>query len=49
MKNRSEIGAFHFDEDPYSRNAQSIGKFLHEVLLMIKFLQTKPQVKNMNI
>ena len=36
-------------EDPFSKNAQSISKTYHEVLLLMKFLQTKPQVKNMNI
>ena len=37
------------DQDPFSRNAQGISKIYHEVLLLMKFLQTKPQVKNMNI
>ena len=37
------------DEDPFARNAQSISKIYHEVFLLMKFLQTKPQVKNMNI
>ena len=36
-------------QDPFSRNAQGISKINHEVLLLMKFLQTKPQVKNMNI
>ena len=36
------------DEDPFARNAQGIKKLYHEVLLLMKFLQTKPQVKNMN-
>ena len=36
-------------QDPFSRNAQGISKIYHEVLLLMKFLQTKPQVKNMNI
>ena len=39
---------FQFEEDPFSKNAQGISKINHEALLM-KFLQTKPQVKNMNI
>ena len=38
-----------FDEDPFARNAQGINKIYHEVLKLMKFLQTKPQVKNMNI
>ena len=37
------------DQDPFSRNAQGISKIYHEVLLLMKFLQTKPEVKNMNI
>ena len=44
MKNRN----FKTQEDPFSRNAQGISKIYHEVLLLMKFLQTKPQVKNMN-
>ena len=35
--------------DPFSENAQGISKIYHEVLLLMKFLQTKPQVKNMDI
>ena len=37
------------DEDPVSKNAEDICKNYHEVLLLMKFLQSKPQVKNMNI
>ena len=37
------------NQDPFSRNAQSISKIYHEVLLLLKFIQTKPEVKNMNI
>ena len=37
------------DEDPSIKNAQGINKNYHEVLLLVKSLQTKPQVKNMNI
>ena len=37
------------DEDPFSKNARGISKIYHEVLLLMKFLQTKPQVKTMNI
>ena len=35
-------------QHPFSKNAQGISKIYHEVLLLMKFLQTKPQVKNMN-
>ena len=37
------------DQDPFSKNVQGISKIYHEILLLMKFLQTKPQVKNMNI
>ena len=36
-------------EDPFSKNAQGISKIYHEVLLLLKFLQTKLRIKNMNI
>ena len=36
-------------EDPFSENAQGINKIYHEVLIIMKLLQTKPQVKKMNI
>ena len=39
---------FQTQEDPFSRNAQGISKIYLEVLLLMKFLQTKPQVKNVN-
>ena len=29
-------------QDPFARNAQDISKIYHEVLLLMKFLQTKP-------
>ena len=37
------------NQDPFAKNARGISKIYHEVLLLMKFLQTKPQVKNMNI
>ena len=40
---------FQSQHDPFSRSAQGISKIDHEVLLLMKFLQTKPQIKNMNI
>ena len=36
-------------EDPFARNAQGFSKVYHEVLLIMNFLPTKPQVKNMNV
>ena len=40
---------FQTQEDPFSRNVQCISEIYYEVLLLKKFLQTKPTVKNMNI
>ena len=37
------------DEDPFAKYARGISKIYHEVLLLMKFPQIKPQVKNMNI
>ena len=36
------------DQDPFSKNAQGISKIYHEVLMLLKFLQTKPEIKNKN-
>ena len=36
------------DEDPFAKNAQGIAKFYHEVFLLIKFLQTKPELYSKN-
>ena len=38
-----------FDEDPFAENAQGFSKIYHELLLLMNFLQIKPQLKNMNI
>ena len=37
------------DQVSFAKIAQSFSKIYHEVLLLMKFVQTKPQVKNMNI
>ena len=37
------------NEDPFAKNAQGITKIYHEILLLMKFLQTKPEIKRMNI
>ena len=37
------------DQDPFAENSQGISKIYHEVLLLMKFLQTKPQIKITNI
>ena len=49
MNNRRQSGNFQFEEDHFSKNVQGFGKIYHEVLLLMKVLQTKPQVENMNI
>ena len=37
-----------YQQDPFAENAQGISKIYHEILLLMKFLQNKPQIKNMN-
>ena len=44
-----KIRKFNFEEVPFSKNAKGISKYYHEVLLLMKFLQSKPQVNIMNI
>ena len=48
MSIRRQSGNFQFEEDPFSKSVQGIGKIYQEVLLLMKFLQTKPNVKGMN-
>ena len=47
--NEMNIENFRFEEDTFVKNAQGVSKSYHEVILLMKFLQTKPQVRNMNI
>ena len=47
MNIRGRSGNFQFEEGTFSKKEQSMGKIYHEVLLLMKFLQTKPQIKNM--
>ena len=49
MNIRKPSGNFEFEEDPFSKGAQGICKIFHELLLLMKFLQSKPQNKGMNI
>ena len=44
MKNKN----FQTQEDPFAKHAQGISNIYHEVLLLMKFLQTKTDIKNMN-
>ena len=43
------IKNFRFEEDAFAKIAQGIKKTCHEVLLLMKVLQTKPLAKNTNI
>ena len=45
MKNKN----FQSQQVPFSKNAQGISKIYHELFLLMKYLKTKPQIKNMNI
>ena len=36
-------------QDPFAKNVLGISKIYHEVIMLMKFLQTKPQVMDMNI
>ena len=40
---------FHTQQDTFAKNAHGESKIYHELLLLMKFLQTEPQIKNMNI
>ena len=40
---------FEFEEDPFSRNAEGVTEIFHEVLFLMKILQTKPQCKSMKL
>ena len=48
MKIRRRSGNFQFQEDLFSKKVQGIGRLYLEVSLLMKFLQTKPQVMNRN-
>ena len=49
VSNCYDIMNIEMDEDRFAKNAQGISKIYHEVLLLMKFLQIKPQVKDMNM
>ena len=49
MSNYYDKMKIRMGEDPFAGSAQGISKIYHEVLLLTKLLQTKPQVKNVNI
>ena len=47
---RGQSNTFKSEEDPSSKYAEGISRIYHEVVLLLKFLRTKPQgkIKNMN-
>ena len=47
--NENRNKKFQTQQDPLSKNVGGISKIYHEGLLLRKFLQTEPQIKNMNI
>ena len=47
--NEKKSKIFQTQQDPFAKNVQGISKIYHEVLLLMKFLQTKEQNKNMSI
>ena len=49
MDSRGQSAYFHFQGDLRAKNARSIARIFHEVLLVIIFFQTKPQVKSLNV
>ena len=49
MNYRRQSIAFQFEEDVFSEVAQIISKIYNEVLLLMKILKTKLQVRGLNI
>ena len=47
IKYRKQSGTFQFEEDLFSKNEGRISKLYLEVILIMQFLQTKPQVKKL--
>ena len=45
---RRQSDTFQFEQDPFSKHVEGIGKSFHEVLLLVNFLQSKPQDKILN-
>ena len=48
MKYRRQSGTFQSEENPFSKNEERITKFYLDVILLLKCVQTKPQVKKIN-
>ena len=49
MKTTRQTETFEFEKNPLPKSAELISKNIHEVLLLLKLSQTKPQIKSMNI
>ena len=49
MNYRRQSNTFQFEENPFAKNADIIGKIVFEVSLILKLLQTKPQAKSKKI
>ena len=49
MNYRRQNKKFQFEEDTFNKSAQGLSKINHDVLLLMNFLQTNPQVRKMNI
>ena len=49
MKYRGQSNTFQSEANVFSEGGQGNIKTYHEVLLLMKFLQTRPQAKSMNI
>ena len=49
MHMRRQSNTFEFEEDPFIKKVESIDKIYHEVLSLMKFIQTKPQVETMKM
>ena len=45
LKYRMESGSFHYEEDIFRKNEEKITKLYPEIIILLKNLQTKPQVK----
>ena len=49
MNIRRQNGTFQFEEDTFAKNAEVNSETYHEVFLLMKFLQTKLQIKSLKI
>ena len=49
VRNLGQKRNFHFEEEPSSKNAYGIARIMREALLSLKFLQSKPQLKKLEI